>query len=268
MKNILLATTFLAASAGVASADISFSGSAKAGLASDAGGAFETYSSANLAVSMTGSTDNGLTFGADFDTTLGRSYTFGDSDTFADESGAFGMPTIWIDGAFGKVEISDDNFDFFDDANAGGDTKYTGAFGAVSVGLIADVDLGEFSGNLGYAANNISVNLNADTYSLWDISLGYTLGAITATVATDESSLSSLKLAYDNNGMSASVKFDTDSFWEADAGYSANSITVNLGTDADSHWDVTASYDLGGGLSLEAGTNYTSDAYLGAAMEF
>ena len=100
------------------------------------------------------------------------------------------------------------------------------------------------------------------------VSLGYTLGAITATVATDESSLSSLKLAYDNNGMSASVKFDSASFWEADAGYSANSITINLGTDADSHWDVTASYDLGGGLSLEAGTNYTSDAYLGAAMTF
>ena len=268
MKNILLATTFLAASAGFASADISFSGSAHAGIASEAGGDFETYSSANLAVSMSGSSDNGLTFGADFDTTVGRSYTFGDADTFADEGGTFGMPTIWIDGSFGKIEISDDNFDFFDDANAGGDVKYTGTFGAVTTGLIADVDLGEFSGNLGYAANNISVNLNADTYSLWDISLGYTLGAITATVATDESSLSSLELAYANNGMSASVKFDTDSFWSADAGYSANSITINLGTDADSHWDVTASYDLGGGLSVEAGTNYTSDAYLGAAMTF
>ena len=148
MKNILLATTFLAASAGVASADISFSGSAHAGIASEAGCDFETYSSANLAVSMSGSSDNGLTFGADFDTTVGRSYTFGDADTFADEGGTFGMPTIWIDGSFGKIEISDDNFDFFDDANAGGDVKYTGTFGAVTTGLIADVDLLELSSPL------------------------------------------------------------------------------------------------------------------------
>ena len=40
------------------------------------------------------------------------------------------MPTVFIEGSFGKLAFSDDNYDFYDDTNAGGDVEYTGTFGA------------------------------------------------------------------------------------------------------------------------------------------
>lgn len=302
MKKILLATTILGMSAGYAAADITFGGSAAAGIASngtDHGGytqaqveetmtpvhgddAFETYSSVNLAVTFSGNSDGGLTFGATFDMTAGTSYTLGDEDGFADESGAFGMPTVFVEGSFGRLAISDDNYDFYDDTHDGGDAEYTGTFGSVNVGLIVDVDNNEASAKAGFIAGNIALNANIDTYDLWNVDATYTMGAIAVTAATDEDSNSSLKLAYAANGMSASAQYNTnggdplaDPSIDVAVGYSANGLSVNASADdvgqANSTvqvWEVTAAYDLGGGLSVEAGTNYTQDMMLGAKMAF
>jgi outer membrane protein OmpU len=271
MKKILLASTILAASAGFASAEITFGGSAAAGIASQAGGDLETYSSANLAVTFAGQTDSGLSFGASFDTTAGRSYTLGDGDDFADEGGTFGMPTIFVSGSFGKVSFSDDNFDFFDDTNGGGDVKYEGTFGGFGVGLIADVDVPSAASVMAsYTIAGVALSANADTYNLWNVSAAYTMGSITATVGTDEASNSYVEVAYAANGISASAQYNTsDASVDVAAGYSANGISVNADTNSVSNaWTVTGSYDLGGGLTLEAGTNYTSDLMIGASMSF
>ncbi len=272
MKNILLASTILAASAGFAAADApTFSGSAAAGIASQAGGDMATYSSAELTVTMVGQTDTGLSFGADLSATAGRSYTLGDGDDFADESGAFGMPTVWISGTFGKVSISDDNFDFFDDTNSGGDVKYEGTFGGFGVGLITDVDNpSQFSGQATYTLAGIALTANYDTYGLWNASAAYTMGAITATAATDESSNSSVKLAYSANGISASAQYNTsDASVDVAGGYASGAFALDADYNTVSgNWNATASYDLGNGLSLVAGTNYTGDMMVGAKMVF
>ena len=285
MKKILLATTLLAGSAGFAAADITWGGSAAAGIASNGtanGGladpnafgktddAFHVYSNVNLAVTFSGATDGGLTFGATFDTTAGTSYDLGDEDGFDSNDGSFGMPTVWVEGSFGRLAFSDDNYDFYDDTNAGGDMEYTGTFGAVSVGLIADVDTNEASAKIGFTSGALAINANSDTYGLSNIDVTYTMGSIAITAATDESQNSSLKVAYDANGMSASAQYNTsDESVDLAAGYSANGISVNADTNTVSNaWTVTASYDLGGGLSVEAGTNYTQDMMLGAKMAF
>ena len=291
MKKILLATTLLAGSAGFAAADITWGGSAAAGIASNGtanGGladpnafgktddAFHVYSNVNLAVTFSGATDGGLTFGATFDTTAGTSYGLADDDGFDSNGGSFGMPTVWVEGSFGKLAFSDDNYDFYDDTNAGGDMEYTGTFGAVSVGLIADVDLNEASAKVGFTSGALAINANTDTYGLSNIDATYTMGSIAITAATDESSNASLKVAYSNNGISASAQYNTDGgaavpapSVDLAAGYSANGLSVNADTNTVSNaWTVTASYDLGGGLSVEAGTNYTQDMMIGAKMAF
>ncbi len=301
MKKILLATTILGMSAGYAAADITWGGSATAGIAQngtanlglanpnaavDGDGvlltddAFHTYSSANLAVTMSGTSDSGLTFGATFDLTAGTSYTLADDDGFANEGAVFGMPTVFVEGSFGKLAFSTDNYDFYDDSNAGGDVEYTGTFSGFSVGVIADVDTNNASAKVGYTVGALALSANADTYDLWNVEGTYTMGAIAITAATDESSNSSLKLAYSNNGMSASAKYNTNSGTDDPSvdvavGYSANGLSVNASADDVSKanhayqiWTVTASYDLGGGLSVEGGTNYTQDMMVGAKMSF
>lgn len=271
MKKILLATTVLAMSAGYASADIAWGGSARAGIASDNGGDVETYSSANLAVTMSGATDSGLTFGATFDMTTGTTYDIGDDGFGYGNDGSMGMPSIFIEGSFGKLTISDDNYDFYDDATSGGDVEYTGTFGSVSVGLIADVDSGEYSGKIGFTSGAISVSADTDTTGQSNLEVGYAMGAVTLSAGTDQDSASWAKVAYSANGMSASAKVTSDSADGIDlaAGYSANGMTVDLSTNTESgEWEVTGSYDLGGGLSIEAGANDADDMYVGAAMSF
>jgi outer membrane protein OmpU len=290
MKKILLATTMLTMTAGAAAADghMTWGASAAAGIASQAGGNFETYSSVNIALTLAGQTDGGLTFGASFDMTAGRSYALADDDGFADEGGAFGMPTIFVAGSFGKLEISDDNFDFFDDAHANGDVKYTGTFGAINAGLVANIDNNTASVSLGYTAGNLALSLNADnavnddaTDAIADgtdeaqtnISATYTMGtiAITASSAINEDDDSALKVAYTGaNGMSASAQYNTsDESIDLAGGYSANGLSVDAEFNTESeNWTVTGSYDLGGGLTVEAGTNYTEDMMIGAAMSF
>lgn len=301
MKKILLATTFLVATAGFASAEISFGGSAAAGIAKDAGfdadgdgvfpgdvGAdasdaddvaetdFETYSSATLAVSMSGETDGGLTFGADFDLTVGRSYTLADDDGFADEDAIFGMPTVWIDGAYGKISISDDNFDFFDDTNGGGDVMYEGTFGAIGVGLIADVDADvngdpNFSLALDYTAGAIAAHADVDTYDLWNVSLAYTFSSFTAKIGTDDAEDHYIRGTYANNGIEAYAQYnalDDGNQWEVGGSFAKNGMSLAFNYDEAETYEVTAGFDLGGGLSLEAGVNETGDAMLGAAMTF
>ncbi|MDX1782410.1 MAG: porin, partial [Thalassovita sp.] len=89
MKTILFATTALVASAGIAAADISFSGSAEAGIAQglwdDDGDSAtarveitDVYSFAKLVATMSGESDNGISFGASIDATAGFKYDTGD----------------------------------------------------------------------------------------------------------------------------------------------------------------------------------------------
>ena len=245
------------------------------GSAAVATGDFETYSSAELAVTFSGDTDNGLTFGADFAVSVGRSYTLGDGDGFTDEGGFDPMPHIWIDGAYGKLTIADDDFDFFDDTNAGGDLMYEATFGAIEVGLIADIDASEFSAKAAYTAGNLAASFNVDTYELWNVEASYTFNVITATVATDESSNSSVKLAYASGPITASLQYNTDTdaatndSFDVAAGFVNNGMTLNAEYNTDSkEYEVTTSFDLGGGLSLEAGANQTGDVMIGAAMTF
>ena len=56
--------------------------------------------------------------------------------------------------------------------------------------------------------------------------------------------------------------------WGVSASYAAGDMTVGFSTDEGSDWSVTGGYALGGGASIDAGVNYTEDAYLGLSFAF
>lgn len=284
MKKILLATTILGLSAGYAAADISWSASASAGVGSWYGDDAETYSSMKVSVKGSAETDSGLTFSAESSlkagTTFGRAGDLGD-DSFNGESGAFGMPTITIGGAFGTITFADDDMDLHDDAADGGDIKYVGTFGAVTAGVIGDVDNGTGSVQLSYAADGLSLSadythdqVHSNHHSvILNGSVGYTVGSLTATLSTrsdehDNTEVTKLKLAYSADAISASVKVGDDDSYDLSVGYTANGVSVTAEADENDLMTVYGSYDLGGGLSIEAGADTDDNAYVGAAMKF
>lgn len=285
MKKILLATTMLVGTAGFAAAEVSFTGSAKAGIASDAGGDFDVYSSAGLDVTFSGASDNGLEFGATFGASMGDTYNFADDDGFVSEDGTLGGPEVYISGSFGRVAFNHNGYGFFhnDDSDMDqADVDYSGTFGGLSVGLRADVqdvntpavgiteNLNDLSATLGYTIAGIALTANVDGTDTmeWDVGASYTMGAFTAGVTYNHDSVAELTGTYEANGIMATASYDTDSAWSVGGSYTMNGMSFAASTDDASAWEVTAGYDLGGGLSLEAGYNYTNDAFIGAAMTF
>lgn len=275
MKKILLATTILGMSAGYAAADISWSASAAAGFGSFEGDDFEVYSSMEIGVKGSAETDSGLTFSAATDLTTGTTFNrggdLGDDEGFGTEDSAhFGMPTITIGGAFGTVTFSDENIDFYDDAEAG-DVKYEGTFGAITAGMVYDIHGDEYSVKLGYAADGIAVSVDTDSYDQTNASASYTMGAITGTLTSENDDgdvINHVKLAYAADAISASIELGDDETWDLSVGYTANGLTVTAETDDAEHSSVIGSYDLGAGLTIEAGADSDENAYLGAAMKF
>ncbi len=97
MKHILMATTALVTTAGIASADVSLSGWAEMGMAGGNGGETEFFQDIDVTFKMSGETDGGLSFSAAVD---------------LDENGAFttnddGGSSINISGGFGSLTLGD-----------------------------------------------------------------------------------------------------------------------------------------------------------------
>ena len=111
MKKVLLATSALVASAGIASAQgVELSGHAEMGIIG--GSAIETqfHTDIDVTFTMSGETDNGLTFGASID--LDESDGSGTGATAVGASAAFGNTTqggetVFISGSFGTLTMGD-----------------------------------------------------------------------------------------------------------------------------------------------------------------
>lgn len=324
MKKILLATTLLTMTASYAYADITWAGSATAGIAQNGtkkGGVADpnaygkgddkllSYTSATLAVTFAGQTDGGLTFGASLDLTSGVTYALADDDGFDTNGGAFGSPSVFLSGSFGKITFSTDNLDGFDGDEISAlavldnpatplvdesvaavsldgvyDVQYDGTFGPVTASIEADLDTGLMAAKAAYATGALALSASYSQQKvqndIYDVSATYTMGLIAITASTDDQSDASLGVAYaGSNGISASATYNTNTgaaaaSYDLTAGYTANGLSVAAsvddvsGANGDATWTVTASYDLGGGLTVQAGTNYTNDMMVGASMSF
>lgn len=111
MKKILFATTALIATAGIASAEVAITGFAEMGImggdngVNASGDQFVTDVDVNF--SMSGESDNGITFGAsiDLDESDGSTATQTTSNAFGD--GNQGGETIFVSGDFGTLTMGD-----------------------------------------------------------------------------------------------------------------------------------------------------------------
>ena len=260
-------------SAGFAAAEVKVGGSAKTGLASANGGDFAAYSSVKITFSGTGVTDGGLEFGASTDTTIGAKYdSLGDFDgasvISSGNTGSWGIPTVYLSGAFGKISFSANNLDFFDDSHGSGDVQYGYTAGDVTVGLVADLESSNYSAKLSANVGGVALSVNADTYDIWNASAAYTSGPATITLTANSSDVQKIKVAYSADGMSASAKFGTDDSWEITGGYTAGAVSLAILSDSSEYQEVTVSTNLGGDALLVAGANSDQDMFAGLELSF
>ena len=299
MKNLLIATTALVATAGFAAADVSLSGAAKFGVlnSGDTGAEMFMYNDVSVTAAMSGETDGGLTFGASLSMRSGNDVDLdtGDLNKATNVAAAklsdMSLGNIYVSGDFGKLTFDANGLDNLHNDAFLHDVQYDGTFGALTVSVTANIEDGvttdgqDFSAKVGYAANGVSVTIKTDDGGESDTTVAYAVNdMLTAsvnfdtngqTVATVAESEMIVKVAYSNAGVTAhlAIADDDDDEWELGLGYAANGLSIAAvfaedgeGTKTES--DVTVSYDLGGGMSINAATNESGAFFIGSKMSF
>jgi outer membrane protein OmpU len=230
MKKVLFATTALVATAGVAAADVSLSGSAEMGLNGGTGQDAEFFQDIEVTFSMSGQTDNGLTFGASIQLDEAAwSATGDDGGTSVFVSGDFGTLTMGdTDGAldWALTEAAVGNAGSIQD-NETGHAGYLGSYGdGMYDGQILryDYSVGDFGVAVSFEMDDTGV-LDAGfavggRYSAAfaggsvDLGIGYQTGQINDNYLPGN--LSAATLGYSNSavldvaivGVSAAVELD------------------------------------------------------------
>ena len=293
MKNILFATTALVATAGIASADITVTGSANVGLKysedrtanGDSNDDVIVHNEIDFNIVATGESDNGITVGASVDLDASEA----DQDAGSDQGTGANDPEVYFAvnglkvtvGAVGNAgvvlntaEVGFDGLntnihvDAVDDSSVDGDVHVSYAFGDYTVAASMGSDsqdsafsvsgaAGDFTYAVGFASDD---SANTDYMSF---GVGYTMGAY---------NFQALMVNIDNPAGTA----DEDTFGLS-AAYTMDAMTFTVAmsdTDAagsDAAYGIGASYDLGGGLAIKGGFGSVSDksvADLGLTMSF
>ena len=257
MKKILLATSALVLSAGVAAAEVTLSGDARMGIVDNGGAAGAQFTSrARVKFTLSGESDSGFTFGASFrahdavaaagNTAMNAgsvfisgafgTITFGDNDSAANQMvghvSGVGLTGLGDHNELGYLGHTDTSVSYAH--TVGGvafaiSTSQTNTDDAVSVGAKYSTDM--FTVALGYEDNAVAKHAALGVSGTFS-------GATVKMVATDVTGGA-------NTGLALSLDYTTGATTLTAYGSKQTNGARSAG--------IGASYDLGGGASLVGG---------------
>jgi len=269
MKKVLLATTALTLSAGFASADVSISGSAEAGIHSFEGADHRTFAGLDMNFAISGASDNGMSFSTSVD--MGSGSMLDGFDPLDGQGTDFGAPTITIGMEGFSVGISNslDIDNLYDDDLDGGSISVSGSAGDATFAVVTGLDDAETtSASLGYSVGALGVSAAmTDEGNASSFTVSYDMGDMGISVTSDDGTTSA-ELTYTAGALSTTIETDDDSNWDVSVGYAAGAASVGFATDNDDAWEATVGYDLGGGASFSAGVNEAETSYATIGFSF
>ena len=296
MKKLLIASTALVATAGMAAADITITGHAAAGFHSgldnvttattDSGtdgldvdvAADGVYSNAGVDFTMTGATDNGISFSASVNIDAGEEIDSGDFEYDGTDGGTAGLGAVSMSGAFGTLTFDNNGIDNLYSDATNHDVSYATTIGAIGLTVGYDVTGGAnaTSASATYTAGGMAFTLNAseaDGGMSTDLAVSYALNdTVTITADTDSAaggaSVQTIGASTTLNGVSVSVSSANNSTWDVDLGYTAGGFALTYGVDETDAWTATASASLGGGATFSAGVDSADSTYAGVSFAF
>ena len=276
MKKVLLATSALTLSAGFASADVSMSGTGGAGVFGAAGADLSVYSGVDLGFSLSGASDNGMTFSASLDMGGGQTLDTGDFELDTQDMGTDDNVSVAIGVSGLTITLSQDGVDDLYDDDIAGDIGISGAMGDLTYSVVTGLeDADPTSLSIGYSAGAISGSVaTSDEGDASTVSVTYAMGDITVSAESDTdrtgADTSSVTLTYAmSDGMTVSLE-NSEDVNEVSVSYSSGAISVGLTADdaATESWEATMAYDLGGGATFNLGTNQDETTFAGVGFSF
>ena len=291
MKKLLIASTALVATAGMASADITMSGSANAGIHSGLHAAGTStavadgvYSNAGVAFALSGATDNGISFSASVDVMAGNKIDQGDFEYDGDDDGAMDLGSVSMSGTFGTLTFDNGGIEnLYSDGLYNADVSYATTVGAIALTVAHDTTAGDgtakessMSASAGYTASGMTFTLTgAQTASGTSakLAVAYALNdAVSLTGKTAQAagaeSVQTIGAKTTLNGVSVSIESANNSTWDVDLGYTAGGFALTYGTDETDGWTATATSALGGGATFAAGVDSNDSMYAGVSFAF
>ena len=271
MKKLLIASTALVATAGMATADITLSGYAEIGMV-DYGTAvgMEMHSDMDVTFKLSGASDNGLTFGASIDldeVSNGIASTGGPHAVHV--SGGFGTLTMGdTDGALDKANaevasltaIADDHTAHAGYNGGAGldsgdilryDTTYNGfgisaSLAQSDVAVANDVIAYGITTTLGTVALSAAYQDN-NTQDITAVSAKSTVGGLGITANYSEASMNDTSKSYEHTGVGIAYTLNGVNLHANYGNYDFDN-----GTNADGY-GLAANYGLGGGATVMVG---------------
>lgn len=283
MKHILLATTALVVSAGIATADISWSGKGGAGSYSgdnaDGDNESKIWSGIDVNFAVSATTDGGITMSLSEDIGGGEIADFGDKELDA-QGGAPGTPTLTISSSLGSITLKDQGIDDLYDDDQNGDIGISGSMGPFSVGITYDSDPAEDKPGMSYSLSGsvgdvgvtiVGTDANDDGDSAFKASLSYATGDMTLGLSSDNvdgDATTEGSINYVMGDISVNVSADSDDGWDAGLTYSSSGMSLSYSTDNDEAWELDVSYDLGGGVVAQAAADANDTFLAGVTFSF
>lgn len=283
MKKVLLATSALVASAGIASADLTLTGSADFGFRDT--GAINTdgfiHNEIDFNIVATTTTDAGYIIGAHLDI---------DDDATAANGGVVGDAETYISGPFGKITVgevaaapdghglADVGFD-----GIGIDEDVDGIRALPAADIVYSTTVNDMSVTVSYAMGVTAAGAASD--GDWGVLIGFDAGELGLTVGySDDSSeangaagsgAASLGVTYSVGGINLAGFFADDSVnsgtgfsasYALDANTTISAVYGSTDIAADkSDFGVGFATKLGGGVTLAGGVGRTDDAVQGTS---
>ena len=270
MKRILLTTTSLVLAAGVAQADVTFSGAGQVGLYQDPGVAnmaddLAVYSGYDLNVAVSGASDTGITYSVGFDFGGGNTADWNDDYALDTQDNARDAnPAVTIGYAGATIVVDKDGVDdLYDDGNHG-DIKISTTLGGLSVAVVAETDADDSTNSNSFsvsgAADSLTwslVTTNGDTINntASKVTVGYTVSdALGLTFKHDTKSgavdaINTVTAAYTMGALTLTVAADDNNDHDITAAYTSGALSASYTVNEEDFWKLNGSYDLGGGAA-------------------
>ena len=281
MKKVLLTTTALVMTAGVAAAEVSLSGKTQISITATGNGDNVLNTHADLNISLSGTYDNGMTMSTSLGWDTGREADYNDDFQLDDpEGGASAAAPNMTIGYAGYTFTADgsglDNL--YDDGNTSGNFGVSGSMGGIDFAFTTNIDGNdsENSYKLAYSVGDITATVTGTndhdnaaagvaSGDATKVVLGYKMGDTTITLTSDDgddtaeavtkvgvsTKLDAITLSYvaaSNGTANSSIGDD----WDATVAYSAGALGASFTVDEDDRSRIVVDYDLGGGASAFA----------------
>jgi outer membrane protein OmpU len=289
MKKVLLTTTALVMTAGVAAADVSFSGEAGIAFVDDNGASQVTAtmtaaeaaaaratrdgmfvaSHYDMNVAISAEASNGLTMSAGFDMGSGEKIDYDDDDALEVQGQTVADADVAVSYGGWTLTVDQNGIDNLFDDDQAEDMSVAGSIGGLSVAVTTDLENSTNSYKLGYSLGDIALTLTGTNNDdaggdASGISVSYPMGALTLSASVSDESDdgeddTTIGLSYAMDAITVSYTSITPGSngsmgdeWDMKISYATGAMSASIALDEADATTMIANYDLGGATAFAA----------------